>query len=118
MGNRRGDFRVLELDSQTVSPMAGRAEGRYRIFAELLELGVQSGLRIPTLTPPVFPTAQSAAVPPTPEFWSTPISSTNPLQILQPPAFYFYTAASCSVQRQKRFDEALTLEVSTGKILH
>jgi hypothetical protein len=97
----RGGYRII----------SGADHGRYRIFAELLELGVQSGLRIPTLAPPQFPTAQSAAVPPSPEYWSTPISSANPLQTLQQPAFYFYTAASCSVQRQRRFDEALAIEV-------
>lgn len=87
---------------------------RYRIFAELLELGVQSGLRIPTAGSPVFPTAAAAAIPPTPEYFSTPMSSTNPLQILHQPAFYFYIAASCSIQRQKRFEDALEAEVGAA----
>jgi hypothetical protein len=30
--------------------------------------------------------------------------------VLQQPAFYFYTAATCSVQRQKRYEEALDVE--------
>lgn len=84
---------------------------RYRIFAELLELGAQSGLRTPRLAAPIFPSVQSAVAPPSMEALATPISANNPLQILQSPAFYFYTAALCSVQRQKRFHEALSAEV-------
>jgi hypothetical protein len=86
--------------------------GRYRIFAELLECGVQSGLRLAFPPAPLLPTLQSAGIAPTHEYWATPVSSLNPLQTLQSPAFYYYTAASCSVQRQKRFEEALLLEVS------
>jgi len=83
---------------------------RYRIFADLLELAIQSGLRIPALAPPTFPTAAASAAPPASDYFCTPISSGNPLQVLQQPAFYFYTAACCSVQRQKRFEEALAVE--------
>ncbi|WVF72135.1 hypothetical protein IAT40_006947 [Kwoniella sp. CBS 6097] len=83
---------------------------QYRIFAELLELGQQAGLRIMSLAPPVFPMAAAAAAPPPPEYYTTPISSGNPLQVLQQPAFYYYTAASCSVQRQIKFQEALEAE--------
>ncbi|WWC90065.1 uncharacterized protein L201_004998 [Kwoniella dendrophila CBS 6074] len=83
---------------------------QYRIFAELLEMAQQSGLRIASLAPPVFPTAASAAAPPPPDYYTTPISSGNPLQVLQQPAFYYYTAASCSVQRQVRYQEALAVE--------
>lgn len=73
---------------------------------------MQSGLSIPQLAPPIFPTAASAAAPPAPEYFATPISASNPLQVLQQPAFYFYSAACCSVQRQKRYAEAVTAEVS------
>ncbi|WWD15882.1 hypothetical protein CI109_100306 [Kwoniella shandongensis] len=83
---------------------------QYRIFAELLEMGQQAGLRIASLAPPVFPTAASAAAPPPPDYYATPISSGNPLQVLQQPAFYYYTAACCSIQRQQRFQEALDVE--------
>ncbi|OCF45455.1 hypothetical protein I317_00702 [Kwoniella heveanensis CBS 569] len=89
---------------------------QYRIFAELLELGQQAGLRIMSLAPPVFPTAAAAAAPPPPEYYATPISSGNPLQVLQQPAFYYYTAASCSVQRQAKFQEALDAEVASGYV--
>ncbi len=115
VGYRRGDFRVLVVDHATVSSLFRCSIiltlRRYRIFAELLELATQSGLRIPALAPPTFPTAAAAAAPPPPDYYATPISSGNPIQVLQQPAFYFYTAACCSVQRQKRFEEALSLEV-------
>lgn len=83
---------------------------QYRILAELLEMALKSGLQLPPLPLPVFPTSGPVTGPPTPEHWSTPISSTNPIQSLQQPAFYFYTAATCSVQRQKRYQEALEAE--------
>ncbi|ORY33796.1 Foie gras liver health family 1-domain-containing protein [Naematelia encephala] len=84
---------------------------QYRIFAELLELGIQGGLRIPALAPPILPTAASAAAPPPgPDYFATPISSSSPLQVLQLPAFYYYTAACCSVQRKAKYEEALAVE--------
>ncbi|OCF54163.1 hypothetical protein L486_08360 [Kwoniella mangroviensis CBS 10435] len=83
---------------------------QYRIFAELLEMAQQSGMRIASLAPPTFPTAVAAAAPPPPDYYTTPISSGNPLQVLQQPAFYYYTAATCSIQRQLRYQEALAAE--------
>ncbi|WVW83128.1 hypothetical protein I302_105146 [Kwoniella bestiolae CBS 10118] len=83
---------------------------QYRIFAELLEMAQQSGMRIASLAPPTFPTAVAAAAPPPPDYYTTPISSGNPLQVLQQPAFYYYTAATCSIQRQVRYQEALAAE--------
>ncbi|WVR05238.1 hypothetical protein IAU60_002250 [Kwoniella sp. DSM 27419] len=84
----------------------------YRIFAELLEMGQQSGgLRIPTPIPPSFPTVMSAAAPPlSADQMATPNSVTNPLQVLQHPAYYYYMAASCSLQRQAKFQEAVDAE--------
>lgn len=83
---------------------------QYRIFAELLEMALTSGLKLPPQPSPELPTAGPLIGPPTPEHWSTPISSTNPIQTLQQPAYYFYTAATCSVQRQRRYEEALEAE--------
>ena len=83
---------------------------QYRIFAELLELAQNGGVILPPIPPPTFPIAGPSSGPPTPEYWTTPISATNPLHALQQPAFYFYTAALCSIQRQKRFEEALEVE--------
>ena len=76
-------------------------------------MGANAGMRIPCVAPPIFPTAQSAIAPASPEELATPISANNPLHILQSPAFYFYTAALCSVQRQQRFQDALAAEVSS-----
>jgi len=83
---------------------------QYRIFAELLEMAHEAGVQLPTLPLPVFPIAGPPTGPPTPEHWSTPVSSTNPIHALQQPAFYYYTAATCSAQRKKRYEEALELE--------
>lgn len=47
---------------------------------------------------------------PTLEYFATPVSSMNPLQILQQPAYYYYAAADCTIQRKERFDEAVALE--------
>lgn len=69
-------------------------------------------MRIPRIAAPIFPSLQSAVSPPSLEDLATPISANNPLHILQPPAFYYYTAALCSVQRQQRFQDALATEVS------
>lgn len=123
LGDRGGHIRVLELDCETVCILTRpwfepslrtlTYPTRYRILAELLELGIQSGAQIPTVPNPVFPTAAAAATVPSPDYFSTPISSLNPLHVLQPPAYYFYTAAVCSIQRQQRYEAALAVEVRT-----
>jgi len=70
----------------------------------------QDNLRIPLLAPPILPTAAPVGAQPTLEFFATPISSGNPLQVLQQPAYYYYAAADCTIQRKLRFDEALAVE--------
>ncbi|WVO12852.1 hypothetical protein L204_100460 [Cryptococcus depauperatus] len=82
---------------------------QYRIFAELLEMAQSHGLH--TSTPvPSFPTLNSSVISQDPEYFVTPLSSTNPSQTLQHPAMYYYTAACCSIERYKRFKEALEVE--------
>lgn len=83
---------------------------QYRIFAELLEMAQADNLRIPYPSPPTLPTAPPVGVTPSLEFFATPISSGNPLQVLQQPAYYYYAAADCTLQRKVRFDEALAVE--------
>lgn len=84
---------------------------QYRIFAELIELGQLDGeLHIPILPLPVFPTSSLSTAPPTPEYYATPSSALNPLQVLQQPAYYYYTAADCTLKRKERFQEALSVE--------
>ena len=83
---------------------------QYRIFAELLEMAQSDNLRIPYPSPPTLPTAPQVGVTPSLEFFATPVSSGNPLQVLQQPAYYYYAAADCTLQRKVRFDEALAVE--------
>ncbi|KIR26900.1 hypothetical protein I309_04279 [Cryptococcus deuterogattii LA55] len=82
---------------------------QYRVFAELLELAQQHNLRIIT-PPPTFPTPESSAASQSLSYLATPISSQNPTQILQHPAYYYYEAACGTLKRQKRFKEALDAE--------
>ena len=89
-------------------------ETRYRIFGELLDLAVQNGLQLSTLPSAIIASPVPAASPPLTDFTAPAKTTTNPLQILQPPAFYFYMAASCTVQRRQRFIEAQTAEVRTN----
>lgn len=88
---------------------------QYRIFAELLELATSHGLAISGGSFPLFPAAGSIAHPPPPDYYSTPTSSLNPTQILQQPAHYFYAAACCSLERRKRFEQALDAEAKASE---
>lgn len=83
---------------------------QYRIFGELLEMGQNDNLHIPAHAPPVFPTSSVSTAPPTPEYFATPTSGMNPLQVLQQPAYYFHAAADCTLKRKQRFEEALAVE--------
>jgi len=71
---------------------------------------MQAGLHIPPADIPTFPTAQTATTP-SPEYLLTPNSALNPLHILHQPGYYYYTAACCTIERKKRFEEALEMEV-------
>ncbi|OWZ51735.1 hypothetical protein C351_03530 [Cryptococcus neoformans c8] len=82
---------------------------QYRVFAELLEMAQQHNLRI-IIPPPTFPTLESSAGPQSLSYLATPISSQNPTQVLQHPAYYYYTAACGTLKRQERFKEALDSE--------
>lgn len=97
----------------TLSPQAASdaKRSRYRIFGEMLEMAMASGLKLPPLPTPIMPTSSAGTGAMLPEHFATPTSSSNPLHVLQQPAFYFYTAAICSVQRQKRYQAALDVEV-------
>jgi hypothetical protein len=79
---------------------------RYRMFAELLELAMQAGLKLDSSLPaylPMSPTLQSPGG--TPILESVLISSNAPTVLLQHPGYYYYAAADCSVQRDARFKE-------------
>lgn len=83
---------------------------QYRLFGEVLELAVRSGVRVPPLP---LPQTSTPTVPPTPEVL---VSSVNPLHLLHPPAFYFYAAAACTMERRARFAAALAAEEETGAV--
>lgn len=77
---------------------------RYRMFAELLELAMQAGLKLDSSLPaylPMSPTLQSPGG--TPVLESVLVSSNTPSAVLQHPGYYYYAAADCSVQRLARF---------------
>ncbi|TYJ56593.1 hypothetical protein B9479_002685 [Cryptococcus floricola] len=82
---------------------------QYRIFAELLEMAQQHGLRITTPLP-TFPPPGAATTPQNVMYYATPISQGNPSQTIQHPAIYYYTAACCTLKRQERFKEILEIE--------
>ena len=80
---------------------------QYRILAEVLELGLRAGLKLPThevsvALPPAFTTLP--AEPP-------PIPETNTSNVLQHPGFYYYEAALSSRERYRRFTAIAEQEV-------
>jgi hypothetical protein len=88
---------------------------QYRIFGEVLEIALAHGFTLPPLPVPVYPAPPAGNVlPPGPEEMNTPISTANALHVLQPPAFYFYTAATCTIERKARYDAAVAAERAAG----
>lgn len=83
---------------------------QYRLFGEVLELAIRHGFRVPPLP---LPQMSTPTVPPTPEVL---VSTVNPLHLLHPPAYYFYAAATCTMERKARFDAALAAEQETGSV--
>lgn len=80
---------------------------QYRVFGELLEIAQQHGFIIPPLPLPTYAPPTSPLPGAGPSEMESPNSSANPLHVLQPPAFYFYTAATCSIERKARYDAAV-----------
>lgn len=89
------------------------------MFAELLEQGTRSTLKIPTYAPSSTPApstlaaaqaldAQRGAL----ERESLRSLGLNPTQALQHPGFYYYMAARCTENRRARFLQALENSVS------
>ena len=87
------------------------------MFAELLEQGTRSTLKIPTHLPSVTSlTASAASVLETTQRGTMEVDAMrmlglNPYQALQHPGFYYYMAARCTERRRQRFLDALELEV-------
>lgn len=90
---------------------------RHRVFAELLEQGTRSTLKIPTYLPASSSAAstvvsqamdsQRSAV----EMESLRSLGLNPTQALMHPGFYYYMAARCTENRRLRFLRALENDV-------
>lgn len=87
---------------------------QYRIFGEILEIAQTNGFDIPPMPQPIYPPAPANLLPPAADELTMPVSTTNPLHVLQPPAFYFYTAASCTIERKARYESALASERASG----
>ncbi|TCD61939.1 hypothetical protein EIP91_007679 [Steccherinum ochraceum] len=91
---------------------------QHRVFAELLEQGVRTNLKIPKHLPVPPPTAakvaaQAAAPQRGPlEADALRALGLNPTHALQHPGFYYYMAAQCTEQRRERFLRALDSESS------
>jgi hypothetical protein len=121
MGNRRGDFRILELGGPPVCCFARMnifqydILSRYRVFAELLEQGMRTTLKIPTHAPvPSLHDAQTPMASRTQlpvEGDPIRVLGVNPGIALQHPGFYYYMAARCTERRRQRFLVAADSEV-------
>lgn len=92
---------------------------RHRAFAELLEQGTRSTLKIPTYLPSSSSAASTlVSQPADPQRSSVETESLrslglNPTQALQHPGFYYYMAARCTESRRSRFLRFLDDYVST-----
>ncbi|KAI0061971.1 hypothetical protein BV25DRAFT_1805032 [Artomyces pyxidatus] len=84
---------------------------QYRVFAELLEQGTRSTLKLPVHTPaPVPPLNASTTLSGLTELDALRVLGLNPASALQHPGFYYYMAASATEKRRGRF--LSTLEVA------
>ncbi|TXT06086.1 hypothetical protein VHUM_03559 [Vanrija humicola] len=89
---------------------------QYRILGEVLEIAQSHGFHVPPLPAPAYATPAASVVPPPSDELAIPISSTNAMHVLHPPAFYFYNAACCTIERKQRFDDALSAERDSGSV--
>ncbi|KAG8933795.1 hypothetical protein FRC00_012791, partial [Tulasnella sp. 408] len=86
---------------------------QYRILAELLELAVRAGYKLPTPTiPPSLPGGRPTGTgSPAPNQQNDPRAlGINPSHALQHPGYFYYLSATCTLQRYERFITALHQE--------
>ncbi|KAI0767041.1 Gryzun, putative trafficking through golgi-domain-containing protein [Fomes fomentarius] len=87
---------------------------QHRIFAELLEQGTRSTLKIPSAYPTPAPSAALLAAqaldPSQLGLDAMRVLGLNPNQALQHPGFYYYMAARCTERRRERFLAVLESE--------
>ena len=90
---------------------------RHRVFAELVEQGFHSTLKLPVPKPPSFGDANSLAAVtrggsiPSIELDALRSLGANPSHTLQHPGYYYYMAARCTELRKERFHAAVEVEV-------
>ncbi|KAI0645251.1 Gryzun, putative trafficking through golgi-domain-containing protein [Trametes meyenii] len=87
---------------------------QHRVFAELLEQGTRSNLKIPSAYPTPTPSAAILAAQSLEASQmgldAMRILGLNPNQALQHPGFYYYMAARCTERRRERFMSMLDSE--------
>ncbi|PIL33423.1 hypothetical protein GSI_04045 [Ganoderma sinense ZZ0214-1] len=80
---------------------------QHRVFAELLEQGTRTTLKIPSAYPPPAPSAAAVAAQALEASQigldAMRVLGLNPSQALQHPGFYYYMAARCTERRRERF---------------
>lgn len=85
---------------------------QYRILAELLEMAVRAGYKLPTATiPPLLPGARPGGSPAPNQQNDPKTLGTNPSTVLQHPGYFYYLSAVCTLQRYERFVAAMQQEV-------
>ncbi|KAH9944784.1 Gryzun, putative trafficking through golgi-domain-containing protein [Amylocystis lapponica] len=94
---------------------------QHRVFAELLEQGTHSTLRIPTQYAAPLPAAALAAAHALDGGQRTALEleamrtlGLNPNHALQHPGFYYYMAARCTERRRERFLSAVEAETTSA----
>ncbi|KAI0669719.1 Gryzun, putative trafficking through golgi-domain-containing protein [Trametes maxima] len=87
---------------------------QHRVFAELLEQGTRSNLKIPSPYPTPTPSAAMLAAQSLEAsqmgLEAMRVLGLNPNQALQHPGFYYYMAARCTERRRERFISMLDSE--------
>ncbi|KAI0669705.1 Gryzun, putative trafficking through golgi-domain-containing protein [Trametes maxima] len=87
---------------------------QHRVFAELLEQGTRSNLKIPSAYPTPTPSATMLAAQSLEALQmgseAMRVLGLNPNQALQHPVFYYYMAARCTERRRERFISMLDSE--------
>ncbi|KAI0079255.1 hypothetical protein K474DRAFT_1617849 [Panus rudis PR-1116 ss-1] len=95
---------------------------QHRVFAELLEQGTRTSLKIPTHLPSVGANERMVSRAPdgtqrtSLEREAMRALGLNPMQALQHPGFYYYMAARCTEQRRDRFLKALDSDASQPSV--
>lgn len=112
------------LCSVDAEPIFVSLVNRHRVFAELLEQGTRTTLKIPTHIPAAslsstslsnlaLPSESRAAL----EVDSVKSLGLNPTQALQHPGFYYYMAARCTENRRIRYQQILESEVCVFRMV-